>query len=280
MDRKRGPTYDREANARIQLHALCAGLLDPQDIFKPASVTSVEVKEICQLLCWLKIRRLVFSQIPRIWKGAWPLKMRQGSSFCWKEVLLIKLSRKLLSSLNRTEQYNYKKIKANSQIRLFSFRKTKQAETISIKVETFDIGNLPLFECISYTWGNVHHRKTILCDGRELTITENLWDALQRIRRRVDSKRRFWADQISINQNDLEEKGMQVGMMFTIFSNTTRVICWLGEEDDHTARAFEVLRMWNKSETNENLRLQLARLWSSDTGPETQDQLSNKAACK
>ncbi|SPO06826.1 uncharacterized protein DNG_09520 [Cephalotrichum gorgonifer] len=44
----------------------------------------------------------------------------------------------------------------------------------------------------------------------------------------------IWIDAICINQSDLDEKGIQVRMMNTIYSRASFVIGWLGPEDSHT----------------------------------------------
>jgi hypothetical protein len=41
----------------------------------------------------------------------------------------------------------------------------------------------------------------------------------------------MWIDQISIDQQDVEEKNHQVSMMADIYEHAETVIAWLGEED-------------------------------------------------
>ncbi|KAL8693918.1 MAG: hypothetical protein Q9218_001332 [Villophora microphyllina] len=45
----------------------------------------------------------------------------------------------------------------------------------------------------------------------------------------------LWCDVICIDQDNLEEKSAQVAKMFVIFKRATRVLAWLGLEDEDTA---------------------------------------------
>ncbi|KAF4625441.1 hypothetical protein G7Y89_g12730 [Cudoniella acicularis] len=68
----------------------------------------------------------------------------------------------------------------------------------------------------------------IECDGQEITIGSELYDALRRLRL-PDRERQIWIDAICINQNDISERGSQVAIMGQIYTNATRVLIWTGE---------------------------------------------------
>ena len=40
----------------------------------------------------------------------------------------------------------------------------------------------PCFKALSYVWGEVQHAKAIKVNGQPVTVTKNLYEALQRIR--------------------------------------------------------------------------------------------------
>jgi hypothetical protein len=73
-------------------------------------------------------------------------------------------------------------------------------------------------------------------------LTENLFHALQNLR---DSTfvipKVFWIDQISINQNDDQERGHQVNMMADIYRNSWQVISYLGPSKQSDAEGLELL---------------------------------------
>jgi hypothetical protein len=98
------------------------------------------------------------------------------------------------------------------------------------------------YEAISYCWGSEPDLVTIFCDGRCLSITRNLFDALQQFR---DPKRvrYLWADSICINQQDQIEKGHQVKRMGSVYEKASQVIAWLGRDDDDLAEdCFALIR--------------------------------------
>ncbi len=86
------------------------------------------------------------------------------------------------------------------------------------------------YEAISYVWGDAKMRDEIICDGKTLSITLSLGNALRRVRH-PDRERALWADGICINQEDKEERGHQVILMAAIYSAAHQVLCWLGEDD-------------------------------------------------
>src|SRR5436305_12894620 len=95
-----------------------------------------------------------------------------------------------------------------------------------------DISNQsPIFEAVSYCWGNRCDQTNIICNGELLPIPKNLAGALRGLRY-PDKKRILWADAICINQSDAIEKEHQVRLMRTIFSLAQDTLIWLGEADD------------------------------------------------
>lgn len=58
-------------------------------------------------------------------------------------------------------------------------------------------------------------------------MTRNLWDFLQ-ILQANDDNEWYWADQISMNQSDENERNHQVGLMSEIYSQARSVHAWIG----------------------------------------------------
>jgi hypothetical protein len=86
------------------------------------------------------------------------------------------------------------------------------------------------FEAVSYVWGSDVRDQVIICDGRKLALTTNLFRVLQRVRR-PDTSRSIWADLICIHQENLDEKGHQVAIMGAIYRHASRVLIHMGGED-------------------------------------------------
>jgi hypothetical protein len=64
-----------------------------------------------------------------------------------------------------------------------------------------------------------------------LSITANLESALRHLRL-SDQQRTLWVDALCINQSDITERGSQVQLMADIYTAVSRVLIWLGPEDD------------------------------------------------
>lgn len=105
--------------------------------------------------------------------------------------------------------------------------------------------NIP-FENVNW---DTTKRKTIKCNDVDFPISENLFDALTELYRRVYRKdggrsedsfqplvgvgkaKYTWIDAICINQDDIEERNSQVGSMSRIYGQAQLVLGWLGQED-------------------------------------------------
>ena len=97
------------------------------------------------------------------------------------------------------------------------------------------------YESVSYVWGTDQRDHNILCDGKILKITPNLYKVLQRVRL-PDVPRNLWADSICINQENLQEKGRQVTIMGQIYRKADRVLICLGSVgEEHGPAALSLL---------------------------------------
>lgn len=100
------------------------------------------------------------------------------------------------------------------------------------------------YEAVSYVWGG-SPTEYMTVDSATVPITSNLKSALEAFRPRGAGRqgRRLWVDSVSINQDDITERTSQVEMMASIFSSASRVLAWLGNNEDMlVSRAMEVIR--------------------------------------
>jgi hypothetical protein len=104
----------------------------------------------------------------------------------------------------------------------------------AISVVSLDDG--PVYEALSYAWGDTTRSCPITLEGARLMITSNLDIALRHLRDK-DEVKPFWIDAICINQEDIDERSRQVGQMRMVFERAERVVVWLGEERDQSAKA-------------------------------------------
>jgi hypothetical protein len=87
----------------------------------------------------------------------------------------------------------------------------------------------PSLSALSYCWGESFNKLPISVDGRVVGVTSNLHAALTRLR--SDGVESIWIDALCINQDDKEERSIQVGRMGTIYKQAKMVIIWLGEAE-------------------------------------------------
>lgn len=116
-------------------------------------------------------------------------------------------------------------------------------------MSTYKIEQAPAFEALSYTWGQkIEHRigcvdverNGVRGGGHYLSVHENLWLALQRLRHETE-ERVLWIDAICINQTDKPERNDQVLLMPKLFHKAESVIIWLGEESHDSSAAFDLI---------------------------------------
>jgi hypothetical protein len=96
------------------------------------------------------------------------------------------------------------------------------------------------YEALSYTWasedGDASLSQCIECAyiGEEetstLPVTLSCASALRRLRP-TSQERLLWIDALAIDQNNLQERNHQVGLMARIYSGASQVLVYLGEED-------------------------------------------------
>ncbi|KAH8736718.1 heterokaryon incompatibility protein-domain-containing protein [Ilyonectria robusta] len=102
------------------------------------------------------------------------------------------------------------------------------------------VDNTTHYAALSYVWGDVNDALQVRINGEPFLIGHNLYAALEQLRRRrVDSW--LWADSISINQSDLEEKSWQIDQMHSIFAQADVVYLWLGPGNAESDRAMDFI---------------------------------------
>ena len=97
--------------------------------------------------------------------------------------------------------YFYNNLGAPDHIRLLEVHGSIDISTpIYCNLIEASIHNPPEYEAISYAWQVQRPTRTIICDGAEITVTENCYRVLCRFRPIVnDQSRRLWIDSVCIN---------------------------------------------------------------------------------
>ena len=99
-------------------------------------------------------------------------------------------------------------------------------DEIGCELEHRTFGSKPIYETLSYTWGNEPASKTIKINGQPFLVRGNLYNALWHLR--LSTPRVIWVDAVCINQGDIQERNSQVSLMAFIYTRAQRVLVWLG----------------------------------------------------
>lgn len=142
-----------------------------------------------------------------------------------------------------------------------------EGKAVQLRFLVFPISKCPPFVALSYMWGLPSPQHSIWLEDTEIWIRENLWSALDTIKKRLRERmsyshpqlgnltsiglwsnlvpdlgcpkcyRFFWIDALCINQDNVLERNHQVGMMKNIYTTANRVIIWLGLGDKSSYEA-------------------------------------------
>jgi len=108
-------------------------------------------------------------------------------------------------------------------------------EGVGLRSANGERDDLVNYDALSYTWGSEENSKEIICDGEPLRVTNNLLNALLALRHPGHEHRYLWIDAVCIDQQNNEEKAVQVRNMLLIYKKAARVVAWLGRAHKNTA---------------------------------------------
>ncbi|KAI9678522.1 MAG: hypothetical protein M1822_007465 [Bathelium mastoideum] len=132
----------------------------------------------------------------------------------------------------------------NDEIRLLEILQDFDGETVRCNLVVTSLINPAAYVALSYTWvdplgvGAPPAYEDVVLNGELFAAGRNLVDALRYLR--SQGTRWIWADALSINQSDLEERGQQVLRMGQVYEKAKQVVVWLGPatNDSDTALQF------------------------------------------
>ncbi|KAK1671239.1 heterokaryon incompatibility protein-domain-containing protein [Colletotrichum godetiae] len=114
------------------------------------------------------------------------------------------------------------------QIRLLRLGAADEEGVIrDLQVENFCLADAPPYFCLSYVWGNPERLLAVNCNGKMVSVTQNLYHALRTCLNRHPTTW-FWADGICINQDNIVERSQQVLLMGSIYKGAKLVLAHPG----------------------------------------------------
>ena len=114
------------------------------------------------------------------------------------------------------------------QIRLLEILPDVDSQTIRCTLRTCRLDDKPIYDALSYHWGDPSRTSRVICNGARLDVTANIDGALRQFRTDGDPKV-LWIDAICVNQKDLDERTYQVALMRDVYQQARRTVVWLGE---------------------------------------------------
>ena len=144
-------------------------------------------------------------------------------------------------------RYPYEPLPSHfDHFRLIELQAGKGASQLHCRLHTVPLSQAASYEAISYVWGDPSVKVDVACDDGLVAVTTNLKNALTLLRH-PHQNRSLWADAISINQEDLDERSRQVRIMREIFSRARTVLAWLGPEHDEDKDAIPLIRLLDRT---------------------------------
>ncbi|PMD33948.1 HET-domain-containing protein [Hyaloscypha variabilis F] len=149
-----------------------------------------------------------------------------------------------LSLVPAEEQFPYQPLDTTKfEIRVITLHPGIQTDQIHCSMTHIatNRGSKPRYTALSYTWGTPESPKSILLNGVQVQVRENLWQALYHLRSE-ERDLRIWIDALCINQNDLQERSSQVSRMSAIYGIAKEVVVWLGPAGDGSELAMDFMQ--------------------------------------
>jgi hypothetical protein len=128
---------------------------------------------------------------------------------------------------------------------------------LKCSLEVVDLDSPPAYEALSYRWGfgmddkkrssskpGEMEKRLIHVNRRSMWIPRSSYELLH-ARSSIWHARLVWIDAICINQEDSEEKAIQVPLMGSIYSKASRVIVWPGDRLDSGLASAMILRVFS-----------------------------------
>jgi hypothetical protein len=130
------------------------------------------------------------------------------------------------------------------EIRLL--RVLRESSQVACEYSSISLLDNPVYNALSYVWGDPAVTTPILVNGEVFHVTKNLAAAL-RVFGEKSMEDLLWVDAICIDQNSVDEKNQQLPLMRDIYVKAQKTLAWFGdggEAGKGEAPAFRLIRRW------------------------------------
>ena len=125
-------------------------------------------------------------------------------------------------------------------VRFLRIQNGNQQDILSCTLLEANLDENVEFEALSYVWGDLETTRKIFLNREPFNITTNLEMALRQLRSETED-RILWVDALCINQNNISERNSQVGRMDSVYKLASRIVLWLGPEQQRTEQAMSLI---------------------------------------
>ncbi|MCJ1315427.1 hypothetical protein MMC15_000746 [Xylographa vitiligo] len=130
--------------------------------------------------------------------------------------------------------FQYQPLDAN-EIRLLR-PVSRPSQSLSFEIVHVSLLSKPHYAALSYTWGAHIDDHSIMLNGQNIPVRQNLHDALQQIQSSKLVDQYLWIDAICINQgvnkDALNECSGQITLMKQIYEQAAKILVWLGKPEN------------------------------------------------
>ena len=152
--------------------------------------------------------------------------------------------------------YQYRQLEGLEWIQVVKlWPSTTLAKPPRVDIQHVDRSSIPFsplperlnYDAVSYAWSEYTRNSKIVCNGDSiLAITPTVYVMLQWLRH--ESKPRYlWIDSICLNQDDRQEKEVQIPQMGQIYREARKARVWLGEGAEDTQKVLTLLTVLGRA---------------------------------
>lgn len=139
-----------------------------------------------------------------------------------------------LRTLRNGDPFYYPSLQRQPLIRLLKLdgREVTDNRPRGFIITTVSLAKAPPYYALSYCWGSCERDAYIVCNGKFLGVTTQLREGIRELQEIPTLAGSWvWIDQVSINQDDPDERSHQVSLMRDIYIKSVRTVVWLGPSD-------------------------------------------------
>lgn len=132
--------------------------------------------------------------------------------------------------------FSYRALKNSRSLRVLVTTDQQDNGELSYQFQDADLHGTIRYVALSYVWGSLKQQGSVMIEGTRVAVTQNLLRALTQLSHIMNDKtsrnlppRGIWADQLCINQDDLDERSSQVALMGEVYTKADCVFVSLGD---------------------------------------------------